>query len=348
MRFKEKDIAWINKETGEVKIFGADLLPFDLKLVESSDEKIRKENKDYFKFWCSARVIQSNRIYSNVIFEACGMTHLRTIDERADFALQFYCLSLKDTYWVTSNPNIRYSSVCLFGSFQRSSINNDYMELFLKGTPLLVSNENLLDLSPNLSLDGAYPKFWLQTEGGFEMLKTCQKMTDNLSVCKEVKASIDLRRLGFHVVDYFCDTRNKINVSVSECFTNENIHHITAFMYKSNPNNNIWEILRKFDKDFYRLLLAEYLIGNCDLHGNNWGFLYNDKKEILGFTPTYDLNNAYSVFVLNSKIMEFLYGKSIPSKKVAKVAVKKLGLSVENMLKVSCSEYVKQKLRSLL
>lgn len=39
--------------------------------------------------------------------------------------------------------------------------------------------------------------------------------------------------------------------------------------------------------------LADYLIGNSDEHGQNWGFLYDNNFDVLSINPLMDFDHAF-------------------------------------------------------
>jgi hypothetical protein len=66
---------------------------------------------------------------------------------------------------------------------------------------------------------------------------------------------------------------------------------------------NYFKSIRRTDitRDLERLYLLTYIIGNEDLHEENFGFLYSNTRfengtfKILEVSPAYDFNNAFSI-----------------------------------------------------
>jgi hypothetical protein len=44
---------------------------------------------------------------------------------------------------------------------------------------------------------------------------------------------------------------------------------------------------------FDQMNLADYLVGNADEHPENWGFLYDNERNILGLNPDMDFDHAF-------------------------------------------------------
>lgn len=181
----------------------------------------------------------------------------------------------------------------------------------------VISNRHLL--TSDLATDGLFPKAWVRKDGRFYLYKGDK----NNSVEKEVNASKLLRRLGFCVIDYQASFYDEEKVSVSECFTSKNIGYVTAGDMFQNYD------LHTNCKEYDFMNLCDYLVGNSDRHQDNWGYLFNDKREMIGFAPIFDFNHAFEASEDFLCLPEQLFGRNIRMIDFAKGVVSKYGLEFE-------------------
>lgn len=137
----------------------------------------------------------------------------------ADTALEYMCLSLKDFYWAKKcdNPET-WEEINLF----EHSLSNAVVSIALAGQNLSVTNKHLI--TSDLTTDGLFPKAWYRKDHTFYLYKG----EKNDSVNKEVRASQILQQLGFHVLNYEKSVYDNSEVSVSKCFTSNDIGYVTA------------------------------------------------------------------------------------------------------------------------
>lgn len=67
-------------------------------------------------------------------------------------------------------------------------------------------------------------------------------------------------------------------------------------VYCRYHDKNEYDLIRKKDPDnFYRMQLADYILGNEDRHGANFGFFMNNQTgELLNLYPLMDHDHAFS------------------------------------------------------
>ncbi|KSV59141.1 hypothetical protein [Acetivibrio ethanolgignens] len=285
IRLKDKEAAVVYRNSGRVEITHRELMPYGLYLEEGDDFDTRVNNKENFNYWCSTRLLTLDRRYAKELLNSCGLQQARTDKERASIALQYYCLTLTDFYWVVPINEVRdWNSV----SLHRNSLSNAVVDLALKGSPTVT---NLHLITSDLSTSGIAPKAWYRENGKFYLYKG-----DEDAVTKEVEASQILQRLGFNVVDYSYRNYDNELVACSECFTNDNTAMVTAEefnVWAMNEGRGLKEELRKWEVEYHLMNLADYLVGNSDRHSGNWGLLFNEDRMITSFAPLMDFNHAF-------------------------------------------------------
>lgn len=275
---QDTKVCSIDRKTGTVQVYNEQLIPFDIYL-EYDEYADRTNNINVFDWWCSHRLLDANRKHAKEILNSLEFEY--SVDEkyRANIAISYNCTSLKDFYWVreTADKNITWSKVNLFDN----SLSNALVDVALQGKSLTITNKQLV--TPDISTDGVFAKAWFRHKNTFYIYKG----NTNNSVNKEVRASEILRKLGFKVLAYTKTKYNSEDVSVSKCFTSKNIGYVTAGELNMNYDIN------KDIYDYDIMNLCDYLVGNSDRHQDNWGYLFNINREIIGFAPIFDFNHAF-------------------------------------------------------
>lgn len=307
LMLKDIRVCSFNRYNGTAIIYNESLMPFDIYLED--DEYADKQNNiTVFNWWCAHRVLSIDREHAKVILNSCGLRQAITDKDKADIALQYKCLSLKDFYWVKKKiDKIRWEDVNLFDN----SLSNAVVNLALRGENLSVTNKHLID--SDLTTDGVFPKAWYRKGHTFYLYKGDK----DSSVDKEVRASKILQQLGFKVLNYEKTVYDNEEVAVSKCFTSKDVGYVTAGDMIQNYD---------IDTDYYAydiMNLCDYLVGNSDRHQDNWGYIFNDNREIIGFAPIIDFNHAFEAAEQFLCLPEQLLGRNITMLDMARAVVKK-------------------------
>lgn len=307
LMLKDTKVCHINRCTGKVKMYNKNLLPFDIYL-EYDEYADLQNNITVFNWWCAHRLLSIDREHAKVILNACGIKQATTDKDRADIAIEYNCLSLKDFYWVkTVDDTSTWKQVNLFDN----SLSNAVVDIALQGKNLALTNNYLI--ASDLTTDGIFPKAWYRKDKTFYLYKGDK----NDSVNKEVRASKILQQLGFDVLNYEKSSFDNSNVAVSKCFTSKDIGYVTAGDMSQN-----YDIDTKC-YEYDMMNLCDYLVGNSDRHQDNWGYLFNYNREIIGFAPIFDFNHAFEASKTYYCLPEQLCGRCICMIDVAKEVIEK-------------------------
>ena len=96
---KDTEVCSINRGSGVVAIYKKGLMPYDIYL-EDDEYADAQNNITVFHWWCAHRVLSLDREHAKAILNACGLKQAVTDKDKADIALEYKCLSLRDFYWV--------------------------------------------------------------------------------------------------------------------------------------------------------------------------------------------------------------------------------------------------------
>lgn len=315
LMLKNVEVIKINRNSGTVDIFREELIPFDL-YIESGIDADRFNNRINFDWWCAHRILTLDREYSKELLNSCGLKQSNTDKDKADIALQYMCLSLKDFYWVKEvGTNYTWENVNLFDN----SLSNAVVDIALKGKSLTITNSKLID--SDLATDGVFPKAWYRDKNTFYMYKGNR----DDSVNKEVRASKILQKLGFKVLNYDIAYFDGEMVAKSKCFTSKDIGYITA-----GDLNSTYDVDTSC-KEYDIMQLCDYLVGNSDRHQDNWGYLFNDRREIIGFAPIFDFNHAFEARENAWCLPEQLFQRHITMLEIARKIVKKYNIKLSKL-----------------
>ena len=319
--FKDTPTFTINRKNGSVKILKENFMPFDIFLEESDDIDIRVNNIAVFDHWCAKRVLSLDRKYAKEIYNFYGFKQSDLDSDKAKIAIQTRCLSLNDCFWLKKvGEAISWAEVNLF----QNSLKGSVFEVALLGKSLTLHNEELS--IPDLSTKGVAPKAWRREESGFKLLKG--DMND--SVTREVEASEILQKIGLPCVAYKKDVFHGQNVASCSIFTSESINLIAMDDFMIWAKNCDYNATWLFNKDYVRMNLADYIVGNNDRHGENWGVLYTDVSngfKILSLCPLMDFDHAFLGTDLTicqpERLMPWFQGKNITQEDYCLEIIKK-------------------------
>lgn len=111
----------------------------------------------------------------------------------------------------------------------------------------------------------------------------------------------------------FTDENNQLiefsKLAHSVTKTDSNYSCCIEDVYSVIENSNI---INKQDiiEKFWNLFVADTLIGNIDRHLDNWGLLYNIKKDKYIFAPVYDCGSALNPLISEDKKISILNNKA--------------------------------------
>jgi hypothetical protein len=275
----------IDISTGRVEIANEKYVPFGAFPEESDDPDDRSNNLVDFKSWCLGRILPLDRRYAGEVMRSFGYMDPHE-GECVGLAIKNHCLSLDDCFWVKEqdDPAV-WDDISLFQKTPYDKV----LEPALNGRAS--SHAGRLP-SPDIATDGKAAKAWQRRPDGFYLLKG----DHDGSVRKEVEASQILQKLGLPCVEYRYDTFAGEPVSRCRCFTSEQENFVRAQWYAiwcMNHDTDIADMICRYRDQFDRMNLADYLVGNSDEHPENWGFLYDGDRNILGLNPLMDFDHAF-------------------------------------------------------
>lgn len=316
----EKIVAWINTG-GYCRIFEPGFLPYHLYLEEDEDMDTLVNNITNFYYWCATRVLTLDRQYAKEILNSIGASQAVTDKDRAELALSYHCLSLTDIYWVKKQEEeISFDEINIY----EHHLSNAFIDVSLRGRQMTVENQSLVR---DLSTNGCFPKAWIRTESGFQLLKDGGVQ----EVENEVLASRICQCFSCRQVIYQEGYFDGEKVSVSEIMTSKEYSIVSreAFeIYACNQEIDPFDYILKLDPySYYMMNILDYLIGNTDRHWGNWGFLVDNRNnQPVCLHPLMDFNQAFHAYdTVDGANCLTVYSEKITQKQAAETAVGKVG-----------------------
>ena len=152
----ERRVAKIDSH-GHCKIYYKTFLPYHLYLEEQDDIDTLVNNLTNFYYWCASRILTLDRTFAKEILNSIGATQAVTDRDRAQIALSYHCLSLKDVFWVRhAGEKTTFAELNLY----ENHLSNVFVDVALKGRQMTVQNSHLI--AGDVSTNGCFPKAWIR------------------------------------------------------------------------------------------------------------------------------------------------------------------------------------------
>lgn len=266
--YEDVPVLTVQRASGDVAVHRKKLLPFGLRGVHPLDASV-------VLHWIERRVSNISRKYMNLVYVARG------VGRDTLKVLQDSCgVSITDNFWIkTSDVSVTWSDLRDLRDVS-TSLSKVALTGELKGSDLSKGFTSLF------SLRGYYPKAILN--GHMYKLQS-DAMSDYLAsyIGEQLGISVQSSRLVNDLVE--------IDLFTSASRSLVHAREVKAFYGGDVDLFRVFTMLGRFDlvSQLQRLFIFNYVIGNLDLHDENYGFLYDASTfEILSVSPCYDHNLA--------------------------------------------------------
>ena len=293
-------------ETDALKKLGYDKDPLSFKTREDMDKWIsardaardaaREINQNIILSWLAYRVLPFDRVNAKKLHQLLNIPQDNTRSVKAAIALKLQAMSISDNYWMkTTKQNLKWNDI----DIKQHPLSEGLAVVALSGKTLTLTAEELTDplyASAELTTLGSYAKGIFRESDGLYMYKT----GDMHTVAAEVVSARILEASNVYgYVDYIYEEKFKLPASKCKLMTTANRDVLHAnFMV----GNAVSYAQSKFSEQFSQMCVVDYLIGNIDRHGINWGFFREAPTwHITGLHWLYDHNNAFDIDELNER-----------------------------------------------
>ena len=327
------------KKNGDCRIHRPGLMPYALYLeeLEAEDIDTRIQNLDNFNHFLATRVLTMDRQYAKEIMNSLQFTQMETDRDRAQIALSYHALSLKDLYWIRRPyENVNFASINLY----ENSLGEAFVDVTLRGKQLSVQNSHLI--ADDLATDGVFPKAWIRRKDGFHLLKD-----GGLSaVSRELTASriarcFDVRQVLYESAEYDGQKVSDSRIMTSMEFSIASMEEFS--IYATNHDFDPIGFVKKLDKHgYYMMNIIDYLVGNTDRHWGNWGVLVDNRNnkpvrlyDLMDFNQSfqnYDTPDGAGCMTVHRT------GERCTQREAAEEAVRQIGLNQIREIPMECIE----------
>lgn len=284
------------------KILRYDLLPIGLRYTDICYD-------DVMHSWLERRNMSLGKSNAKKLMAAFGIPQ----GNQFQIARRFHFASMTDSYWIKEDgEDITWEDI----NFRTNPINKLVPDIALYGNGVRLTHEQKI-YSPEFTTGGVAAKAWIQTPEGIYLYKVGRK---------ELGASAVLERLGLVHVAYEPCARQEMDayttperqekiqrqgelVVKSPLIATEALSIVSfedyAIYCDRHGINPYTEVLTNNAKAFHEMILADYILGNYDRHGCNYGFLMdNNTGALLGLHPLMDHDDAFSNDDLYTQTLE--------------------------------------------
>ncbi len=260
-----------NRETDEVNVYNADLLPFGLRGKDSVSAVSVFE-------WLTNRVDNLSRTYMNMVYIArkVGRDRDKIIKDSSG-------VSFTDNYWIKTRDSIADWNELKKLRDDNIALNNVAL------TGEIADGENLLSGFTSLfTTKGYFPK---AVYGGY-----IYKLKKDSIL--EYPAYLIGKQLCIDVAE--CELEGEyVKIKIFTDYKTSLVHASELKTY-FDTDDEIYNVFVKDEKyknivaGLQRMYIFNYIIANPDLHDDNYGLLYDSKTfEFNAVSPCYDHNVAF-------------------------------------------------------
>lgn len=225
--------------------------------------------------WLAARATPITRENASYLYSSAGVD----LNEQGQYTLsrEFGALSINDCFWVRrASENPRWQDISPYRKEALATQEFGYAMLTGEST----QKTGLTRFSPEATLQGNWPKCLKSTEAGMLLYK------DNDGDTTEIETAKLARDLGLAAPEYWAENYADVPCTVCRILSDEKRQWISAAEIGAERARAL------FPDQYSTMQTFDFIIGNADRHGLNWGWVVDEELRPLSLTPLYDFNAA--------------------------------------------------------
>lgn len=267
--YEDKKVLQYDKTTDKVTILEPNYLPYTLRNTHPL-------YGSHVVDWLVDRLNNLNRTYMNMVYIARKVGR-----DRDKIILDSAAISITDNFWVKT------TDIATTWKHLKSlrDQNNELTQTALTGSLISGSDKGVTSL---FTIKGYFPKGIF---GGYiyKLKKDAILEYPAYLIASQIGVKVAKCELSGDTVRIKVFTTDKLSlVHASELKK----HYQEYLLYNALAKIKRYDLMREMQ----RMYIFNYLIGNPDLHEDNYGVLYNSETfELLEMAPCYDHNIAFDV-----------------------------------------------------
>ena len=288
-----KDIPVLEIENYRCKILNYELLPISLRYPDVNYD-------DVMHGWTENRTMNIGRTNAKKLLAGFRISQSNPYL----IARLFHFTSLSDCYWMKEEgESLDWKQVSLF-------VNP--LEKEVAATALFGISKTFLPLqqkihTPELTVQGMAAKAWIWEEEGLFLYKVGKKelpasrILDALKIPHVSYSQAEAERLKEVADQPHIDKIYHSGEKIVKCkiISSEEIGILPwedFQVYCGRHGKNEYDLVKQIDAaNYYKMQVADYILGNEDRHGGNFGFFMdNQNGKLLGLYPLMDHDHAFS------------------------------------------------------
>lgn len=288
-----KDVPVLEIEEYRCKILNYGLLPISLRYPDVDYD-------DVMHGWTENRTMNIGKTNAKKLLAGFRISQSNPYM----IARLFHFVSLTDCYWMKNDDEpLTWEQINLFQNSLEQSISS---------TALLGVNRTFRPLvqkihTPEFTAQGMAAKAWIRDEDGLYLYKVgkkelpASKILDALNIPHVVYSEADEDRLKQIVDQAYVHRIYDRGEKIVKCkiISSEEMAIVPwedFQVYCSYHGKNEYDMVRQMDRVNYdQMQVADYILGNEDRHGANFGFYMDNRSgELMGLYPLMDHDHAFS------------------------------------------------------
>ncbi len=264
---------------------------------------------DVMHGWLETRNINIGRTNAKALLAVCGLPQ----NNPYTIAKMYHYASLSDCYWMKeAEENMSWDDVSMF--------KNPPEKLLVKTA--LFGEHQLLPVqarihTPELTTQGLSAKAWIRESDSLYMYKigkielAASQILDVLQIEHIQYTAADPAEIENYVDENHLErfVMSGEQIVKSKLITSEDISIVSwedfAVCCDRNQINPYEYMIQHFEKEYYSMIVADYILGNEDRHTANYGFFVDNKSgQIIRPYPLMDHDHAFSDKLLVTQTLE--------------------------------------------
>lgn len=288
-----KDTPVLEMEEYRCKILNYDLLPISLRYPDVNYD-------DVMHGWTEARTMNIGRTNAKKLLAGFRISQSNPYL----IARLFHFTSLSDSYWMKEEgEDLDWGQVSLFANPLEKAVTAT--ALFGVGRTFLPLKQKIH--TPEFTAQGMAAKAWIWDEEGLYLYKVGKKelpasrILDALKIPHVSYSQAEEERLKEVADQPHIDKIYHSGEKIVKCriISSEEMSIVPwedFQVYCERHYKNEYDLVKEIDgANYYKMQVADYILGNEDRHGGNFGFFMDNRNgKILGLYPLMDHDHAFS------------------------------------------------------